>query len=289
MNHASEAQESSASADDEEVQGIPWQDMAFSCRMLKIHLSQDNDWASRRMDVIDRQVDWLQKQLPDGTNKILDLCCGPGLYVHRLAGLGHHCTGVDFSPASIDYARECATQESLDIDYRLEDVRQHEYGDSYDLVMMVFGEFNQFDKDVIKDVLQQAAGALREGGLLLLEVHTFEEVRRQGLFPPQCTRASEGLFSDEPHFCLQTQQWNEKKGVASTQYVVMDEMGMQIAQFHNMIQSYTDTEYRAMLASAGIENIRRIGEAEWPVGGTFKGKLKVYLGTRVARYDEDVN
>ena len=37
--------------------------------------------------------------------RVLDLGCGPGLYTTRLAKLGHTCVGIDFSPASIAYAK----------------------------------------------------------------------------------------------------------------------------------------------------------------------------------------
>lgn len=56
---------------------IPWDEPAFSQRMLENHLSQDHDWASRRLTVIEQQVTWITRQLPAGA-RILDLGCGPG-------------------------------------------------------------------------------------------------------------------------------------------------------------------------------------------------------------------
>lgn len=100
---------------------IPWNDPAFSQRMLENHLSQEHDWASRRFSVIEQQVAWITSQLPMGA-RILDLSCGPGFYTHRLAQQGFHCTGVDFSPASITYARQQAQVAGLNIDYLQQDV-----------------------------------------------------------------------------------------------------------------------------------------------------------------------
>lgn len=40
-----------------EGEKIPWNDPAFSKRMLKEHLSQAHDAASRRSETIDAQVD----------------------------------------------------------------------------------------------------------------------------------------------------------------------------------------------------------------------------------------
>ncbi len=83
---------------------IPWDEPGFSARMLENHLSQEHDWASRTNTAIDAQVAFIHRQLPSEAH-ILDLGCGPGLYTSRLNALGHQCTGVDFSPASINYAR----------------------------------------------------------------------------------------------------------------------------------------------------------------------------------------
>ncbi|MBP0650213.1 methyltransferase domain-containing protein, partial [Mycobacterium tuberculosis] len=96
---------------------IPWQDADFSRRMLAEHLSQAHDWASRRSDVIARQVDYLDRLLPQKGGCVLDLGCGPGFYTHRLAARGHHCVGIDFGPAAIDYAVAHAVEDDLAIDY----------------------------------------------------------------------------------------------------------------------------------------------------------------------------
>ncbi len=42
---------------------IPWDEPAFSQRMLANHLSQEHDWASRRQEVIEQQVEWIASQL----------------------------------------------------------------------------------------------------------------------------------------------------------------------------------------------------------------------------------
>jgi 2-polyprenyl-3-methyl-5-hydroxy-6-metoxy-1,4-benzoquinol methylase len=84
---------------------IPWDDPEFSERMLREHLSQDHDMASRRVEWIDKQVAWIHAAVLSGReSQILDLGCGPGFYAHRLATLGHDCLGIDFGPASIEYA-----------------------------------------------------------------------------------------------------------------------------------------------------------------------------------------
>ena len=108
---------------------IPWHEPAFSRRMLAEHLSQAHDAASRRLAIIDQHVAWINRELlSHGPARILDLGCGPGLYTEQLARLGHECVGIDFGPASIEYAKEQAAANNLNIDYRLADIRQAVYG-----------------------------------------------------------------------------------------------------------------------------------------------------------------
>lgn len=264
----------------DEDDGIPWHDPGFGRRMLKVHLSQDHDWASRRFEVIDKHIDWIKRQLPERQNKILDLCCGPGFYAHRLAGFGHRCTGVDFSPAAIDYARRQARTDRVDVEYLLEDVRTHEFKDGYDLAMMIFGDFNQFDRTIIIDILKRVVTSLNEGGMLVVEVHTFDDVRCRGMCPPQWHATEEGIFSDEPYRCLQTHEWDDAQCSTSTSFLISDEMGMPIAEYFNTMHAYTDQEYRQMLEAAGLGGIRILNDAEWPTGDIFSGKLRVYCGRR---------
>jgi SAM-dependent methyltransferase len=81
---------------------IPWDDQEFSERMLREHLSQEHDMASRRSANIEHLAAWInQTILSNRPSRILDLGCGPGLYEKYLCDFGHECTGIDFSPASI--------------------------------------------------------------------------------------------------------------------------------------------------------------------------------------------
>ena len=86
---------------------LPWDDPAFSERMLKEHLDQSHGAASRRLPEIRGQVqvmsDWLGLA---PAARLLDVTCGPGLYAAEFARRGVNVTGVDFGPASLRYARE---------------------------------------------------------------------------------------------------------------------------------------------------------------------------------------
>lgn len=132
---------------------IPWNDPDFSRRMLENHLAQDHDWASRRNDIIARHTDWIAGELRRTPSRILDLGCGPGFYTRSLAEKGHHCVGVDFSPASIEYARQQSADTGPEPEYILCDIRDNTSERKFDFIIMTFGEFNVFTRQDARAIL----------------------------------------------------------------------------------------------------------------------------------------
>jgi SAM-dependent methyltransferase len=239
-----------------EGEKIPWNDPGFSRRMLREHLSQEHDWASRRAVTIRKHVEWIHREvLSSQPARILDLGCGPGLYTSQLAELGHECTGIDFSPASIEYAREYAQKSHLECSYHLEDIREAELGSGYDLVIFIFGEFNAFTPQDANRILKKAFAAIRPGGSLLFEPHTFELVRKIGVEPSSWYSADPGLFSDRPHLCLQENFWDEAQSVATQRYFIVDAQTGRATRFAASMQAYTQDQYLNMLKENGFKDI----------------------------------
>ena len=236
-----------------EGEKIPWNDPDFSRRMLAEHLSQAHDMASRRFAVIDRHVAWIHDALLRARPaRILDLGCGPGLYTSRLARLGHDCAGIDFAPASIAYAREQARTEGLSCTYQQHDIRTAEYGTGCGLVVLLFGELNVFRPAEAQTIVRQAHQALGEGGLLLLEVHTFAAVRDIGQQPRSWYSAPSGLFSERPHLVLTESFWDAQRAVATERYFVVDAATGDVARHAASVQAYTDEQYRSLLVDSGL-------------------------------------
>jgi SAM-dependent methyltransferase len=224
--------------------------------MLKEHLSQAHDAASRRFEIIDRHVVWIHDQVLKGKPaRILDLGCGPGLYTYRLAGLGHSCVGIDFSPASIAYARQQAQEAGLDCCYLQQDIRTADYGGEYELVISIFGEFNVFRPQEARAILTKAHRALAPNGFLLLEPHTFEAVVEIGKQPASWYSTEKGLFSDAPHLCLQENFWDAEDHVAIERYDVIDAATGEVAFHSSSMQAYTNEQYRSLLTECGFGEV----------------------------------
>ena len=235
---------------------LSWDDPEFSERILIEHLSQEHDEASRRSELIDAHVDWIHTTLLKGKpGKVLDLCCGPGLYTARLTKLGHTCTGIDFGPASIRYAKEKAEEDGLSIAYTQGDIRQTDYGNGYDLITVIFGEINVFKRDEFLAIAQKARAALKKSGRLLLEAHTFEAVEEIGEGAPFWYSEESGLFSDKPHFCLIENFWDEDEQAATVRYHIVDAATGDSSRQTWSTQAYTENEYEEVLRKAGFKEI----------------------------------
>jgi len=235
-----------------EGEKIPWNDPEFSRRMLREHLSQKHDAASRRTATIKKHVDWIHNFVLDGQpSHILDLGCGPGLYSARLATLGHVCRGIDFGPASIEYAVKHAPDNCS---YTLGDIRSTDFGSGFDLVMFIFGEINVFKPDDARLILKKAYAALKPGGKLLLEPQTFDAVYGTGNQAASWYTAKNELFADEPYLCLMESFWDDDQSVAIERYFIVDVASGEVTRHSASSRAYEDNELVEMLTQTGFQN-----------------------------------
>jgi SAM-dependent methyltransferase len=239
-----------------EGDNIPWNEPAFSARMLREHLSQAHDAASRRGEKIDRQVAWIHGTLLSGAPaRVLDLGCGPGLYAERLAALGHTCRGVDFSPASIRYARERAAEAGSACAYVEGDLRSADFGRDHDLAMLLYGELNVFSPDDARLILRKAHAALRPGGLLLLEPHTLEEIVQMGATPQTWWSSERSVYADIPHLVLMDRTPHADGRAVTIRYFVVDAATGGVERLAQTMQGHDQAGYRTLLEGVGFEDV----------------------------------
>lgn len=238
-----------------EGDNIPWHEPAFSERMLREHLSQAHDAASRRSEIIQQHTDWIHDHVLHGKpSRILDLGCGPGLYCRELALRGHACVGVDYAPASIRHAREIT--QGLHCEFIFDDLRVADFGGGFDLAMQIYGEINIFKPSDAQLILSKAHAALNAGGMLLLEVHTQDVVQRMGHEPAAWSSHERGLFGDAPYLYLRESDWDAAAQVATKRHLIIDATSADVMRYASSVQAYDDAGYRALLSDAGFGDIR---------------------------------
>ena len=259
-----------------EGEKIPWNDPDFSQRMLKEHLSQEHDAASRCFEIIDGHVQWIHEHvLASKPTCILDLGCGPGLYTSRLAKLGHRCVGIDFSPASIAYAKKQAEQSGLDCTYIEEDLRKADFGTGYGLVMLIYGEFNVFRPEQAREILARIHRALKPGGYLLLEPHTYEKVLEMGAQPASWYTAEKGLFSDKPFLYLEENMWDGDSQTTIKRYYIIDAETGEVTRHPESMQAYTDDQYLSMLRTCGFGQVTLEPSFDGQIWNTTTGLIAI--------------
>ncbi len=268
-----------------EGDNIPWNEPGFSERMLKEHLSQNHDAASRRYDVIDQHVAWIHQDLLGGKpGRVLDLGCGPGLYAQRLARLGHKVVGIDYSPASLRYARQAAQQEGLDCTYLSGDLREVEYGGGFDLVMQIYGEINVFSPANARCILSKALAALKEQGLLLLEVHDYPVIHKMGQGEANWHTAPSGLFSDQPYLYLGKSFWDEASQTTTERMYVVDTHSAEVTRFAQSLQAYDDSGYVDLLEGCGFSQVQFFPGMGGDLGAA-RGDLFPLLARKISPQD----
>ena len=109
--------------------------------------------------------------------RLLDIGCASGYYSVAFAKEGGHATGIDISAASVALARRRAEQESVQsrCEFHQGDMRSLPLGEAgYDAVAMI--EVLEHVREQ-KTAVEQAFGALRPGGVLVLTTpHAFDEL-----------------------------------------------------------------------------------------------------------------
>jgi SAM-dependent methyltransferase len=243
---------------------IPWDEPGFSGRMLKEHLSQDHNAASRKFEIVHRQVDYLEHAAGgDRDLKILDLTCGPGLHSLDFARRGHSAVGVDFSPASIEWASAQAAEQSLDCEFVRGDIRRTEFGSGFDLAMLLFGEINVFSQDDLRKIVGKARRALSSGGVLVLEPHEPGVIRANFEADPSWITNSAGLFSDQPHMLLEEGYWHEEIQMAVKRWYVVDAGSEEVSIYSQTVVEHSKSDLVDLGESEGFS----VGEAPagWPI------------------------
>ena len=102
---------------------------------------------------------------------VLDLCCGPGLYLVPLARQGHKVTGVDLSPTMLERARAVCADAGVDVELVQGDMLDYISPGRFAVVLNLFTSFGYFDGPADNlQVLRNAHESLAPGGTLLVDV-----------------------------------------------------------------------------------------------------------------------
>lgn len=191
---------------------LDWGEPEFASRLLREHLDQTHDGASRRATVIARHVRRLRRLIPAPPSRILDAGCGPGLYAVEFARLGHHVTGVDVSAPALRHARSLVrdAKPAGSAAFVRADLRDVELAPgAFDAALLVYYVIEAFPRTVQPLVLARLANALAPDGVLVAEMR----VRPQQ--PPGRLEwwdaVPSSLLSDRRHLLLGDSVYDQRR------------------------------------------------------------------------------
>ena len=178
-----------------------WTDPHIARQMLKTHLDQNTDLASRRLPFIEASVAWLQQRFNIGPGtRLADFGCGPGLYTTRLAQLGAEVTGIDFSANSLAYARETAVSHNLTIDYVHTNYLHFQSDKQFDLILLIFCDFCALSPVQRQQLLGIFREHLAGDGAIVLDVHSLVELAKFEEGVSYGRRQYGNFWTDEDYF-----------------------------------------------------------------------------------------
>jgi SAM-dependent methyltransferase len=200
-----------------------WTDEHTSKQMLLFHLNEAIDVSSRNAEFIARSVSWMATEFNIGRGyKIADFGCGPGLYATRLAKRGANVTGIDFSKRSIDYAKDVAAREQLNISYVNQNYLEFETEDRFDLVLMIMCDFCALSPTQRKGLLRKFHEILKPSGSVLLDVYSLNAFDQKEQVSTYEHRQLDGFWSKEDYYgFLNTFKYEEEK-VILDKYTIIE-------------------------------------------------------------------
>ena len=129
---------------------------------------------------------------------ILDVACGTGKHLIRLAKMGYDCTGIDLSNDMLEVAREKALKEGLNISYIQGDARDFRLNKKFDAITFLYTSSFLPNVDDIRKALKIIRNSLNSGGMFIAN---FMNIKFRPPGPPiipQTIGKMEGLPSNPP-------------------------------------------------------------------------------------------
>jgi ubiquinone/menaquinone biosynthesis C-methylase UbiE len=240
-----------------EAKNLPWNEPAFSERMLREHLDESHGAATRIAPERAAQLDWLWARLAlQPGAKVLDVTCGPGLYAVELARQGCLVTGVDFSPAAIAYARDLALSRGVAArcTFIEQDIRCMNFSRAdFDAAIFLYGQLAVFSKAEAQALLGQLARAIKPGGKLCIELLNQERVdktRSQWWFTDD-----KGLWGDRPFLHLGERFWYEAEEMSVERFYIIHLETGELNEISLSDQTYAVETMTRMICQAGFNAV----------------------------------
>jgi SAM-dependent methyltransferase len=200
-----------------------WDDDHVARQMLSLHLNEDIEAASKTRETILKETEFIIKttNLSSGS-KILDLGCGPGLYVREFAKTGAQCIGMDISKVSIEYATSNIKSDNDNIKFIEGNYLNLDYDCEFDVITLIFYDFCALSPDEQSILLFAINKALKPGGYFIFDTVTNNRTVNVSTH----TSVNEaGFWSENPYIEILNIFLYDEPKTEGLQYSIIDEEG----------------------------------------------------------------
>ncbi len=211
-----------------------WDDEYISQQMLKYHLDPDIEAASKTREAIEAETSFIVKWTDmDDKKAVVDLGCGPGLYVKEFAKTGAKITGIDYSDRSINYANEFVKAVYENTNFLLMNYLNLNYSQTFDIATLIFYDFCVLNPTEQKHLLAKIHTALKDNGLFIFDVLSDQ---RKTLVTTKMSICEGGFWNSEPYIEIYNTFWYENVKTEGMQYTIIAEDGATriIRLYHRM-------------------------------------------------------
>lgn len=238
---------------------ILWNDPHISKEMLKSHLNEDLDLASRNKTFIDNSVRFIKERFDLKKGKsVIDFGCGPGLYTTHFAKLGAEVRGIDFSENSIAYARNKAVNKRLKIEYLRQNYLHYGPTKTFDLATLIFCDYCALSDLQRKKLLEIIKNSIKSDGYLFMDVCSLKmyEKIKEGKFFNYYELG--GFWSQQEHFEFKTSFLYDDVSVSLDHYTIIEKN--RTFEVYNWLKYFEIDKLKEEFSSNGLEVIEIYGD-----------------------------
>jgi SAM-dependent methyltransferase len=202
---------------------------------------------------------------PDGA-RVLDLCCGPGLYLVPLARRGHAVTGVDLNAPMLDRAKAACADAGTPVELIRDDMAEFVRPGGFDAIINMYTSFGYFpEQERNVQVLRNAYESLAPGGQLLVDVFGKEVLARR-VGRPQVVDLPDGTVYLRDHI---TDDWTRLR----TEWTLIRGGVARSASLTSYL--YSAAELRALCLQVGFARVECFGDFDGRAYGPRATRLIV--------------
>jgi SAM-dependent methyltransferase len=228
-----------------------WDDEYIASQMIQFHLNPEVEAASRTPVVIKKETDFIIKSTLMKDKDVLDLGCGPGLYVNGFAKKAKCVLGIDLSQNSISYAKNTIAHENSNVDFITMNYLTMELHQKFDIITLIYYDFGALDFSDQRRLLRNVHEVLRPNGYFVFDVLSDQADHEES---SSIRFYQKGFWSPDPYMEIHLKMEYKDPMVRGSQYTLLNEQAeLRIMRIYD--QLYSKEEITQLLTESGFEVI----------------------------------